>query len=152
MGPFLCEYQDLGQLWLTGFFTDTVTDFSWEPRGERFAIISTSDPNVGNAGPGVTIKTDVSFYQLDHGKNDFKLLSACVLLLLDSVIWRGRILLLTLTFPRFIIFYPVLICVRRNVDVAHKQHNTMVTPRTARRSSHGGIALEVGTRILGPGL
>jgi uncharacterized protein with WD repeat len=56
--------------------TDTVTDFSWEPKGERFAIVSSSDPNVGNPGAGVTIKTDVSFYQLDRSKNDFKLLSA----------------------------------------------------------------------------
>ena len=49
-------------------------DFSWEPKGERFAIVSSNDPNLGNQGPGVTIKTDVSFYQLDHGKNDFRLL------------------------------------------------------------------------------
>jgi len=54
--------------------SDTVTDFSWEPKGERFAIVSSNDPNLGNTGPGITIKTDVSFYQLDHGKNDFKLL------------------------------------------------------------------------------
>jgi translation initiation factor 3 subunit B len=53
---------------------DTVTDFSWEPKGERFAIVSSSDPNLGNAGAGVTIKTDISFYQLDHSKNDFRLL------------------------------------------------------------------------------
>jgi translation initiation factor 3 subunit B len=53
---------------------DTVTDFSWEPKGERFAIVASSDPNLGNPGPGVTIKTDVSFYQLDRSKNDFKLL------------------------------------------------------------------------------
>ncbi len=53
---------------------DTVTDFSWEPKGERFVIVSSSDPNLGNPGGGVTIKTDVSFYQLDHSKNDFKLL------------------------------------------------------------------------------
>ena len=57
-------------------FVDTVMDFSWEPKGERFAIVSTTDPNLGNPGPGVTIKTDVSFYQLEHGKNDFKLLRA----------------------------------------------------------------------------
>jgi translation initiation factor 3 subunit B len=56
--------------------TDTVTDFSWEPKGERFAIVSSSDPNVGNPGAGVTIKTDVSFYQLDRNKHDFKLLRA----------------------------------------------------------------------------
>jgi len=53
---------------------DSVLDFSWEPKGERFAIVSSSDPNLGNPGPGITIKTDVSFYQLDHGKNDFRLL------------------------------------------------------------------------------
>lgn len=56
--------------------TDTVTDFSWEPKGERFAIVSSSDPNLGNSGAGVTIKTDISFYQLDRSKNDFKLLRA----------------------------------------------------------------------------
>ncbi|KAH8985589.1 hypothetical protein EDB86DRAFT_3246347 [Lactarius hatsudake] len=42
----------------------TVTEFSWEPKDERFAIVSSSDPNLGNPGHGVTIKTDVSFYQL----------------------------------------------------------------------------------------
>jgi translation initiation factor 3 subunit B len=56
------------------FFPDTVTDFSWEPKGERFAIVSSNDPNLGNPGPGTTIKTDVSFYQLERGKN-FRLLS-----------------------------------------------------------------------------
>jgi translation initiation factor 3 subunit B len=62
------------QFSLTGHI-DTVTDFSWEPKGDRFAIVSSSDPNLGSAGAGVTIKTDVSFYQLDHSKNDFRLLS-----------------------------------------------------------------------------
>ena len=56
--------------------SDAVTDFSWEPKGERFAITSSSDPNLGNPAPGVTIKTDVSFYQLVRGKGDFKLLRA----------------------------------------------------------------------------
>lgn len=56
-------------------------DFSWEPRGERFAIVSSNDPNVGNGGPGITIKTDVSFYQLDRQKGDFKLLRESNLLL-----------------------------------------------------------------------
>jgi len=55
---------------------DNVTDFSWEPKGERFVIVSNSDPNLGNSGAGVNIKTDISFYQLDHSKNDFKLLRA----------------------------------------------------------------------------
>ena len=53
--------------------SDTVLDFSWEPRGERFAIVSSIDPNLGNSAAGITIKTDVSFYQLDHSKNDFRL-------------------------------------------------------------------------------
>lgn len=53
---------------------DAVTDFSWEPRGDRFALISSSDPNLANPAPGITVKTDVSFYQLVRGKGDFKLL------------------------------------------------------------------------------
>ena len=56
---------------------DSVTDFSWEPKGERFAIVSSNDPNLGNPAPGITIKTDISFYQLDRAKNDFKLLRTC---------------------------------------------------------------------------
>jgi translation initiation factor 3 subunit B len=69
-----------------------VTDFSWEPRGERFAIISSSDPNLGNSGPGITIKTDVSFYQLDRPKNDFKLLRTLPNRTSNTIRWapRGR--------------------------------------------------------------
>lgn len=59
---------------------------------------------MGNAG--VTIKTDVSFYQLEHGKNDFKLLSACNPC-------RSE-LLLTLSFHKLINFKilssPLFIC------------------------------------------
>lgn len=73
-----------GELWMVLSyccnFTDAVTDFSWEPKGERFAIISSNDPNLGNPGPGVTIKTDVSFYQLVRGKGDFKLLRTSILI------------------------------------------------------------------------
>jgi len=36
--------------------------------------VSSNDPNLGNPGPGITVKTDVSFYQLERGKGDFKLL------------------------------------------------------------------------------
>ncbi len=64
-------YRLIFKLWS---LLDAVTDFSWEPKGERFAIISSNDPNLGNPGPGVTIKTDVSFYQLVRAKGDFKLL------------------------------------------------------------------------------
>ncbi|KDR85099.1 hypothetical protein GALMADRAFT_233724 [Galerina marginata CBS 339.88] len=71
---------------------DTVMDFSWEPKGERFAIVSSSDTNLGNPGPGVTIKTDVSFYQLDHGKNDFRLLRTLSSRTSNAIRWspRGR--------------------------------------------------------------
>ncbi|TFK30543.1 translation initiation factor eIF-3b, partial [Coprinopsis marcescibilis] len=71
---------------------DTVLDFSWEPKGERFAIVSSSDPNLGNPGPGITIKTDVSFYQLDRAKNDFKLLRALPGRTSNAIRWspRGR--------------------------------------------------------------
>ncbi|KAF8640680.1 hypothetical protein AX17_000336 [Amanita inopinata Kibby_2008] len=71
---------------------DTVLDFSWEPKGERFAIVSSSDPNLGNPGPGITIKTDVSFYQLDHSKNDFKLLRSLSSRTSNAIRWspRGR--------------------------------------------------------------
>ncbi|KAH9927290.1 translation initiation factor eIF-3b [Fomitopsis serialis] len=71
---------------------DAVTDFSWEPRGERFALISSNDPNLANPAPGVTIKTDVSFYQLVRGKGDFKLLRTLSTRTSNTVRWspRGR--------------------------------------------------------------
>ncbi|KAI9064897.1 translation initiation factor eIF-3b [Trametes sanguinea] len=71
---------------------DTVTDFSWEPKGERFALISSNDPNLGNPGPGITIKTEVSFYQLDRTKGDFKLLKTLPARTSNTVRWspRGR--------------------------------------------------------------
>ncbi|CAL1700106.1 unnamed protein product [Somion occarium] len=71
---------------------DTVTDFSWEPKGERFAIVSTSDPNFGNPGPGITLKTDVSFYALERGKGDFKLLRSLPNRTSNTIRWspKGR--------------------------------------------------------------
>ncbi|EIW86614.1 translation initiation factor eIF-3b [Coniophora puteana RWD-64-598 SS2] len=71
---------------------DTVTDFSWEPKGERFAIVSSNDPNLGNPGPGITIKTDISFYQLDRSKNDFRLLRTLASRTSNTIRWspRGR--------------------------------------------------------------
>ncbi|THH31902.1 hypothetical protein EUX98_g2282 [Antrodiella citrinella] len=53
---------------------DTVVNFSWEPKGDRFALVSSNDPNLGSSGPGVTIKTDVSFYAHDRTKGNFRLL------------------------------------------------------------------------------
>ena len=69
-----------------------MTDFSWEPKGERFALVSSSDPNLGNPGPGITIKTDVSFYQLERSKGDFKLLRTLSQRTSNTVRWspRGR--------------------------------------------------------------
>jgi translation initiation factor 3 subunit B len=71
---------------------DAGTDFSWEPKGERFAIVSSSDPNLGNPGPGITIKTDISFYQLDRTKNDFRLLYTLASRTSNTIRWspRGR--------------------------------------------------------------
>ncbi|KAH8835195.1 hypothetical protein DL96DRAFT_1702202 [Flagelloscypha sp. PMI_526] len=71
---------------------DAVTDFSWEPNGERFAIVSSNDPNLGNPGPGITVKTDVSFYQLDRAKNDFRLLRTLPARTSNAIRWspRGR--------------------------------------------------------------
>lgn len=69
-----------------------MTDFSWEPKGERFAIVSTSDPNFGNPGPGITLKTDVSFYALERGKGDFKLLRSLPNRTSNTIRWspKGR--------------------------------------------------------------
>jgi translation initiation factor 3 subunit B len=55
--------------------TDTVIEFAWEPKGDRFIITSTNDPNYGNTAPGVPIKTEVHFYQLDKSRDDFRPLS-----------------------------------------------------------------------------
>ncbi|KAI6132740.1 translation initiation factor eIF-3b [Pisolithus croceorrhizus] len=71
---------------------EAVTDFSWEPKGERFAIVSSNDPNLGNPAPGITVKTDISFYQLDRGKNDFRLLRTLASRTSNTIRWspRGR--------------------------------------------------------------
>lgn len=53
---------------------EIVTQFAWEPSGNRFGIITTSDPNYGQAIPGVVIKYSVDFYQLDTKKGDFALI------------------------------------------------------------------------------
>ncbi|KAI8339083.1 WD40-repeat-containing domain protein [Chlamydoabsidia padenii] len=59
---------------------DPVMAFAWEPQGERFATITTNDPNFGGnpaaagagpasggqAAPSSTLKTTVTFYYLDR--------------------------------------------------------------------------------------
>jgi hypothetical protein len=62
------------------FNTDTVTAFAWEPKGDRFLLITSNDPNVLGMPPGGTLKTSVSFYQLDTRKGDFLQLSESLLL------------------------------------------------------------------------
>lgn len=51
--------------------TDAVTAFAWEPKGQRFVLITTADPNLGVVAPGVLLKTSVSFYGYDARKGDF---------------------------------------------------------------------------------
>ncbi|KAH8096621.1 translation initiation factor eIF-3b [Cristinia sonorae] len=71
---------------------DTVVNFSWEPKGERFAIVSSSDPNLGNPAPGITIKTDVSFYAHDRTKGNFRLLRTLPARTSNTIRWspKGR--------------------------------------------------------------
>lgn len=53
---------------------DFVPSFAWEPYGQRFAIVSTNDPNLGVQAPGVVVKYSLSFYARDPKKGDF----ACI--------------------------------------------------------------------------
>jgi hypothetical protein len=117
---------------LTGL-TDTVTDFSWEPKGERFAIVASSDPNLGNSGAGVTIKTDVNFYQLDRSKNDFKILRVYFK---DDC---GRDLNINL---------PVSLQARWRAARQTRSDGRRGTPRRAR---DGRLDIEIGAGVLGSG-
>ncbi|BGP39068.1 Translation initiation factor 3 subunit b [Rhodotorula kratochvilovae] len=53
---------------------DAVVAFAWEPAGERFALITSNDPNLANPLPGQMPKTALSFYAYDARKGDFLLL------------------------------------------------------------------------------
>ena len=57
-----------------------IPSFTWEPYGNRFAIVSTSDPAYGQHIPGVIPKFNVSLYQLDTKKGDF----ACIKIIPDK--------------------------------------------------------------------
>ena len=46
---------------------DTVIAFAWEPKGERFTIITTNDPNYGQPTQGA-LRTNVSFFYLEKPK------------------------------------------------------------------------------------
>ncbi|RIB07830.1 eukaryotic translation initiation factor eIF2A-domain-containing protein [Gigaspora rosea] len=78
---------------------DVVIAFAWEPKGERFAIITTSDPNYGQPTQGgVTLKTNVSFYYLEKPKPDkggpanFKLIKTLEKKSSNAIYWspQGR--------------------------------------------------------------
>ncbi|CAE6431382.1 unnamed protein product [Rhizoctonia solani] len=85
---------------LKGESDHQVTEFAWEPRGDRFAILSSSDPNLGNVAPGITIKMDVSLFQLEKGKN-FKLLKLLKDKTTNAIRWspKGRHVVLGSIFP-----------------------------------------------------
>ncbi|CAG8584432.1 12714_t:CDS:2 [Funneliformis mosseae] len=79
---------------------DTVIAFAWEPKGERFAIITTNDPNYGQSTQGV--RTNVSFYYLEKpkpgkggdkvGTANFKLIKTLEKKTSNAIYWspRGR--------------------------------------------------------------
>ncbi|KAG5440284.1 hypothetical protein PCANB_001854 [Pneumocystis canis] len=55
---------------------DIVINFAWEPNGDRFALITTNDPNFGQ-GPLINTKNSLSFYCTEKSKGstgNFKLL------------------------------------------------------------------------------
>ncbi|CED84302.1 translation initiation factor eif-3b [Phaffia rhodozyma] len=71
---------------------DPVTAFAWEPKSERFGIVTCNDPNLANPGPGITIKYNVSFYQIDPKKGDFRLFKTLEGKTSNRIFWspRGR--------------------------------------------------------------
>lgn len=71
---------------------DYVPTFAWEPSGNRFAIVSTNDPNFGQNVPGAIIKYTVSFYQLDPKKGDFAPIKHLEGKVANTLMWspRGR--------------------------------------------------------------
>ncbi len=71
---------------------DTVTAFAWEPHGSRFALLSSNDPNLGAAAPGISIRTALQFFHLDAKKGDFRLLKTLEGKTCNTLFWspRGR--------------------------------------------------------------
>jgi translation initiation factor 3 subunit B len=71
---------------------DYVPTFAWEPQGQRFAIVSTNDPNFGQNVPGAVIKYTVSFYQPDPKKGDFTPFKHLEGKVANTLMWspRGR--------------------------------------------------------------
>lgn len=71
---------------------DPVTAFAWEPNGSHFIVISSNDPNLGNAPPGITIKTQLNVFHLDAKKGDFRLVKTIENKTCNTIFWspRGR--------------------------------------------------------------
>jgi len=77
---------------------ESILAFAWEPKGERFAVITTSDPNFTSATPGsTTLKTSASFYYLDKGKGkdtlqSFKVIKTLAGKSCNTIFWspKGR--------------------------------------------------------------
>ncbi|KAF9313816.1 Translation initiation factor 3 subunit b [Podila horticola] len=77
---------------------ESILAFAWEPKGERFAVITTADPNFTSATPGsTTLKTSASFYYMDKGKGKDTLQSFKVIKTLsgkscNTIFWspKGR--------------------------------------------------------------
>ncbi|KDN45875.1 eukaryotic translation initiation factor 3 subunit B [Tilletiaria anomala UBC 951] len=71
---------------------DPVTAFAWEPQGSHFALISSNDPNLGAAAPGITIKTQINLYYYDTKKGDFRSLKVLDNKTSNTLYWspKGR--------------------------------------------------------------
>ncbi|ORX34361.1 eukaryotic translation initiation factor eIF2A-domain-containing protein [Kockovaella imperatae] len=71
---------------------DYVPQFAWEPQGNRFAIVSSNDPNYGQQIPGVVVKYNIDFYQLDTKKGDFACIRHLDGKMANTLIWspKGR--------------------------------------------------------------
>ncbi|KAM0788764.1 hypothetical protein ACM66B_002855 [Microbotryomycetes sp. NB124-2] len=75
---------------------DPVTAFAWEPKGDRFVMITTNDPNFGQLAPGQLLKQSVSFYGYDSRKGDFLPLKTVENKSSNTIYWspKGRHVLL----------------------------------------------------------
>ncbi|OCF37588.1 eukaryotic translation initiation factor 3 subunit B [Kwoniella heveanensis CBS 569] len=73
-------------------FKDYVPQFAWEPQGNRFAIVSSNDPNYGQGIPGVVVKYNIDFYQLDQKKGDFAPIKHLDGKIANTLLWspKGR--------------------------------------------------------------
>lgn len=119
---------------------DTVTAFAWEPKGDRFALITSNDPALNQDIVGSTVKTAISFYQLDPRKGDFIQLAQFDQKNCNRIFWspRGRhVVFATLgSTTRFDLeFWDV------ELDKESKQHGTQDPSLSKDAPSGSGIAL-----------